>query len=493
MGVARFTLLSLALTALLTAAEWQRDGNAIWLQTPPANGAKGERIDFEWISPASFRFSRCASASCSLRPPRQPSPGDAFTFNQSPGGWQFRSSYLAVEWSQHTRALTATATQSGEVLLRETPGEGALFRRRIAPGEQLYGLGPRTSANLDLRGQTIAATHPLLISSTGYGQFFTLPATPRFDLGEARHDEVRVDGAGPQLEYFFYYGPSPKNILEEHREITGPLGPVSKAHVTVLPERFLPPYAHRAPALPLADLIRYLSHAAMSGIAVPAVSNSGIDPAIASVLPIVYGVAGAARRPWVPYLLTYLEEARDRGIPMLRPMAMQYPADPDAAAATGQFMLGDELLVAASGRVHLPRGIWTNLESNAVRKGPASVESNPGDRFAHNGAIVPIAADSDRILLHYFPRLGAEFFLPEAGVDDVTQIHAGPALDQLRLQVESKVARHYQWVVHHVSPALKIDPPARFRYDAGNRNLYIDLASAAGSDMVMNVTLEDPL
>ena len=52
--------------------------------------------------------------------------------------------------------------------------------------------------------------------------------------------------------------------------------------------------------------------------------------------------------------------------------------------------------------------------------------------------------------LHYFPKAGGEFFLLEGDIAEYSQVHAAPALDIIRLEIESKKDRDYQWVVHHV-------------------------------------------
>ena len=50
--------------------------------------------------------------------------------------------------------------------------------------------------------------------------------------------------------------------------------------------------------------------------------------------------------------------------------------------------------------------------------------------FARNGTILPLDTAGGGLTLHYFPKLGAEFFLVEE--DAWTQAHAAPAADVLR-------------------------------------------------------------
>lgn len=69
----------------------------------------------------------------------------------------------------------------------------------------------------------------------------------------------------------------------------------------------------------------------------------------------------------MPYLYSKAAEAHEQGIPMMRPMFVEFPCDPTCAYLDRQYMLGDSLLVApifkASGEVeyYLPEGRWYNL------------------------------------------------------------------------------------------------------------------------------------
>jgi hypothetical protein len=104
--------------------------------------------------------------------------------------------------------------------------------------------------------------------------------------------------------------------------------------------------------------------------------------------------------------------------------------------------------------------------------------------------------------LHYFPTLGAEFFLLEQDIGEYSQVHAAPAADMMRLEIESKKDRRYQWVVHHVDrPAAVSFERREYRpvesldalvdgtwfYDAATRNLHIRVNVKAGEDCIINL------
>ncbi|MFM6980205.1 MAG: alpha-xylosidase [Micrococcales bacterium] len=69
----------------------------------------------------------------------------------------------------------------------------------------------------------------------------------------------------------------------------------------------------------------------------------------------------------MPYLYATAIEATKRGLPMMRPMFVEFPEDRNTWNLDEQYMLGDSILVApimnADGikEVYLPKGTWTNL------------------------------------------------------------------------------------------------------------------------------------
>jgi alpha-D-xyloside xylohydrolase len=81
----------------------------------------------------------------------------------------------------------------------------------------------------------------------------------------------------------------------------------------------------------------------------------------------------------VPYLLSYGWEASADGVPLMRPMVMEFPEDPASYAFDLQYCLGRELLVSpvvrADGMVttYLPRGKWTDWWTGAVHEGPTTI------------------------------------------------------------------------------------------------------------------------
>lgn len=72
----------------------------------------------------------------------------------------------------------------------------------------------------------------------------------------------------------------------------------------------------------------------------------------------------------MPYMFSYAVEAKERGIPMMRAMILEFPEDPTAHYLDRQYMLGERLLVApifnerGTVKYYVPEGNWTNLLTN---------------------------------------------------------------------------------------------------------------------------------
>ncbi len=218
---------------------------------------------------------------------------------------------------------------------------------------------------------------------------------------------------------------------------------------------------------------------------------------------------------FAPYLTTYLREAHDRGYPSIRPLAMEFSRDANMDRQADVFMLGDELLVApvvsagSRRRIELPRGFWTDLGTNIEYRGNQTIEVDapPGrvPLFARNGSLFPLAVPSTgegKMELHYFPSLGGEFFMWEPEVESNSIFHAAPAGDYMRVEVETKVPRNYEWVLHNSHSAQEVTGdagnyeqvtnrtqlrPGTWWHDDERNDLHILVRAEASSDHIVNI------
>jgi alpha-glucosidase (family GH31 glycosyl hydrolase) len=330
---------------------------------------------------------------------------------------------------------------------------------------RFYGLGPRNDGAVELRGSRVPRAWPFLMSSAGYGEYHVAPGSYTFDLARAKPDRYRIEARGAAaVDYYFFFGPAPKEILEQYLLV------------------------HDRTNSFVAGTIHSLINGSLSGVLVPPES-------LAAYLKLPGGLTA--------YFATYAQETRDRGLPFLRALLMQFPKDAQAAGVNDEFMLGDELLAAPmhqgqnSRRVYLPMGIWTRL-GGASRQYPGkqtiTIEGKPGELilFSRNGSILPLG--SEPMTLHYFPRLGGEFFLFESDLEDYSQVHAAPAGDFMRLEIESKKDRLYEWVLHHVERPIRLAEngvelaPGAWSYDPAERSLHVRVLGRAGADEIVSIS-----
>jgi alpha-D-xyloside xylohydrolase len=77
----------------------------------------------------------------------------------------------------------------------------------------------------------------------------------------------------------------------------------------------------------------------------------------------------------LPYLWSCAVSACETGVPVMRAMMLEFPADPACATLDRQYMLGDSLLVApvftfdGSVEYYLPAGRWKNLLTGVENEG----------------------------------------------------------------------------------------------------------------------------
>ena len=495
-----------ALAAVATLLAILPHGNRIELQLDRGNA------ELIWITPSTFHFRRV------LNGPLHPSAEGAHepvvvTTGDTGGAVRLRSRLIEVAIEKQGLKLTVHRLDGTPLMLdlseARSEAGGVVWEREAPPGAAFYGLGPRTDAGFDLRGKSVRAEVPFLLSTAGYGEYHPGAGTYHFDFT----DEKRYRVQGPEIDYYFYYGPTPKEIFEEHNLQGNRPEPWSVAS-----ERF------GGWATLKASLLRIV-HGSMSAAVAPMFNLAAYNTAppelqtrarqlgslVARVQPGTVGLSGL-RNQLDTFFGSYIAELQDRGFPVWHPLPFQIPDDREGALHTDEFLLGDEMLVAPfyepgdKRSVYLPRGTWTNLETNEATPGPRTitVETKSLPVFARNGAIVPLDGAAG-MALHYFPKLPGEFFLLEGDIAEYSQVHASPALDFMRLEIESKKDRDYQWVVHHVERPASVEfADRKYRevgqpnelsdgtwfYDARQRNVHARVMVKAGEDCIINVNFE---
>ncbi|MGC9969366.1 MAG: hypothetical protein ABSE56_02130 [Bryobacteraceae bacterium] len=505
----------------------------VWAQGAPTRLANTFELrlpkgsaEVEWVSASTFRFARSWGAPGPAAGPIKNSTV-AVTVEDLGARVRFRTRYLTVAVSKDAGRLEIQSND-GPLTTTTVRDEAAsvVLESTVAAAERFYGLGSRRTPSLDLRGSLIEATKPFLISSGGYGEYFRAPGRCSFDLASSRPDRRRTIVPGDRVEFFFYYGPTPKEILEEHLGAAGEVEDFGSADLEIRKPRGKA--AGPVSWEELRGTVYALQHESLSAMLVPSFDLSRYQAAggallaravqLAAFIPKLYAAPGVSlrrRERLIPYLVAYGYETWVRGTPLIHPLAMQFPKDAIAARHSDEFMVGDELLVAPvlgpleNVRVYLPQGIWTELRTNEVYKGrqEITVRAAPDEMpiFTRNGTILPLAAEipGGPLELHYFPKLGAEFFLYEEDLGEISQVHAAPADEFLRLETESLHERTYEWIVHHTPACRKVMlgeaelgrvdararlAPGTWYYDSAGESLHVMVRAAARGDEIVNIS-----
>jgi hypothetical protein len=492
---------------------------------------QGNRVDLRldrgaaeitWASERTFRVRRSLEGPLA-KAERYPSASVAFRREDSREALRLRTKYIEVTVTKRG-ALVTVRRLGGELLMSEltapvAEGDGLIWERQVPAETRYWGRTGASSLTHNV-GAAGAAETPILFSSAGYADYFG-GHEGRFQFtGPDRYVVVT-----PQPEYWFVYGPTPKRIVEEkHKSLAG-----MTSWVKVLPRQYIASIS-AAPGVDTKKLrawgnlrigfLKLVHDAVESPSSYFSLDSDADEPPevlhrarqIGSLVPGVrhegVELSGFSQQ-LAAFFLSYQSDTENLGYPLWRPLPFQFPDDPECLNHADQFMLGDEMLVAPiytaenKRSVYLPPGNWTNLETNAVEPGrrTITVETSSLPVFARNGTIVPLNS-AGGMALHYFPALGAEFFILEPDVKKWTQVHAAPAADVFRLEIESKVPRAYQWVVHHVEKPSsvafedrKYAEAERFAglaegswfYDAAQKNLHIKVRVAEGEDNVIHV------
>ena len=83
----------------------------------------------------------------------------------------------------------------------------------------------------------------------------------------------------------------------------------------------------------------------------------------------------------LPYIYSVAHEACTTGVPMIRPLVLEFPGDPHVPNLKDQYLFGPEIMVApildegaAERTVYLPAGVWIDFWTDDVYTGPGFVK-----------------------------------------------------------------------------------------------------------------------
>jgi alpha-D-xyloside xylohydrolase len=147
----------------------------------------------------------------------------------------------------------------------------------------------------------------------------------------------------------------------------------------------------------------------------------------------------------MPYLASLAREVQDDGIPMMRPMALEFATDHATSHLELQYMLGDRLLVApvmsSSGEVsyYVPDGVWTSLLDGRTVTGPRWVTETHGfdtvPLLVRPDTVLPLGAVDDRPDYDYADGITLHLYEIADGHDSVVVVPATDGGDRARFHV----------------------------------------------------------
>ncbi|MCL5677120.1 MAG: glycoside hydrolase family 31 protein [Firmicutes bacterium] len=108
------------------------------------------------------------------------------------------------------------------------------------------------------------------------------------------------------------------------------------------------------------------------------------------------------RYRFLPYIYNAFEEAHRTGLPIMRPLLLEYPGDPNTQDLSDEYLLGRDVLVAPVYHpgsrhrlVYLPEGVWYDFWTGHRLQGPLHFAADtPLERmplYVRAGAILPLA------------------------------------------------------------------------------------------------------
>lgn len=153
----------------------------------------------------------------------------------------------------------------------------------------------------------------------------------------------------------------------------------------------------------------------------------------------------------MPYIYRLAVEAHDRGIPVMRPMVMEFTEDPACDYLDRQYMLGDSLLVAPIMRpdgmvtYYLPAGTWTHFVTGEKVEGGRWVTEQHGymslPLMARPGSIVAVGNVDTRPDYDYDDGVTLHLFELGDGESTSTTVYAMDGEPKLRVIAKRQDAK----------------------------------------------------
>ncbi|WP_458414486.1 glycoside hydrolase family 31 protein [Schinkia sp. CFF1] len=197
------------------------------------------------------------------------------------------------------------------------------------------------------------------------------------------------------------------------------------------------------------------------------------------------------RYQWLPYFYSLFREASELGIPVMRPLLLEYPNDPYVTNLSDEYLIGDNVLIAPIMKpdtyhrvVYLPQGDWVDYWSDEIISGgthiltEASLEILP--IFIKKGTMIALGARKQSTMvpetnmqIHLYPDDkgeasytlyddDGETFAYQKGHYFLKQITCQYSQHSIEVSIKNYTSAYKptweQWtfVIHHATPSINI-------------------------------------
>ncbi|HUT55413.1 MAG TPA: glycoside hydrolase family 31 protein [bacterium] len=227
----------------------------------------------------------------------------------------------------------------------------------------------------------------------------------------------------------------------------------------------------------------------------------------------------------LPYTYSLFQESVRSGLPVMRPLLLEYPRDENTYNLADEFLWGPDLLVApvmaegATGReVYLPEGKWYDWWTGQSFDGPQRIKARAPlevlPLYARGGAIIPLAPTMmftgqkpwDPITWRIYPgdqkssfslyEDDGRSFSYEKGQWRRTAVTVRPGLKSLTLELADPQggyhtpARSFRFELHQLPEVASVrrraaEAPLEWAYDTSRRVLIVQLPSPNQAETII--------
>src|SRR4051812_17481531 len=139
-----------------------------------------------------------------------------------------------MQFRQGDEVISSVGHEALAFMQVEGAGPHVMQRLSLGVGECVYGLGERF-APLVKNGQQISIWNedggtisdqaykniPFYLTSRGYGVLVNSPGRVDYEMCTERVNHVQISVPGEELDYYFFYGPDPKDVLDRYTRLSG--------------------------------------------------------------------------------------------------------------------------------------------------------------------------------------------------------------------------------------------------------------------------------